>query len=343
MVLLLRAENNNAIQDGVAKNIYRDVLADLIPAFKFEVHLPLPKRTTQFQRRGGRERPEQSKPSLMDGDEIATLINNCRSLGLAEETEALMSHVIESSKIVEASAFGTLIMPTLTRLIELSQLSGVSLKEPFLRFFVQQLLDTYIQRYVGKEPAKPQDWARARRGCGCRDCQDLDDFLIDPKKQVGRFAVAKKRRAHLHNKLESFGFTHETEYQGSPQTLVVTKNSFGWQSSHKVWRQRCSEAQQTLQRFGTSNLQELLGERYNEVVNLEAVKLDATGGKGRKPVATTSSAPLSVWPAAAVEILQRTSLGAASQSKSQSNTSGAAASKRAAPRSHIEIVDLTAE
>ena len=344
LVLLHKAEQSNVIKDGVAKNIYRDVLTDLAPNFKLEVHLPSPKRSTQFYRRGGRNEPEKSKPSLMDGDEIATLIDNCRSLGLAEEMEALMSHVIASSRTIEASAFGSLVIPTLTRLIELSLLSGTPLKEPPLQFFVQKILDTYIQRYIGNEPAKPRDWARARRGCGCRDCQLLDNFLINPKEQVGRFAVAKARRAHLHNKLEASGFTHETERRGSPQTLVVTKNLSKWQSSHQIWRQRCSIAQQTFQKFGTANLEELLGERYHEIINLDAVKLAPAGDESSKPVATMSSPPLSAWhPAMVGKLLQRTPLGTAHQQNSRSNVAGPAVETKAAPRSHIQIVDLTAE
>jgi hypothetical protein len=75
-------------------------------------------------------------------------------------------------------------------------------------------------------PREPTDWAQpVKLDCRCADCRQLQSFAEDPAEKVYRFRIRKDRRQHLHRTIEShqMDMTHETERQGSPQTLVCTK------------------------------------------------------------------------------------------------------------------------
>lgn len=65
--------------------------------------------------------------------------------------------------------------------------------------FVTNVLLNYLKICVGKEPKGPVDWRLTPRGCGCGDCASVDAFLASRTETVGRFAVNKARRRHLHN------------------------------------------------------------------------------------------------------------------------------------------------
>jgi hypothetical protein len=94
----------------------------------------------------------------------------------------------------------------------------------------QQILEHCIAelgRLTEKPVQEPKDWAQAiTLRCQCADCQELRQFLRDPKEKVHRFRVAEARRRHLHQQIDSHGcdMTHVTERTGSPYTLVCTKN-----------------------------------------------------------------------------------------------------------------------
>jgi hypothetical protein len=59
----------------------------------------------------------------------------------------------------------------------------------------------------------------------------LQSFAEDPAQKVYRFRIRKDRRQHLHRTIESYqmDMTHQTERQGSPQTLVCTKTRRSYQ------------------------------------------------------------------------------------------------------------------
>ena len=288
LVLLHDAEREGSVQNGISKNIYRDVLADMLPTFKLEFHMPPAKRSREYSFRppGYVNRPLPPQLSLMDGGSIAALIDSCRSMGLTEERDALMSHLMTSSRTADVSAFHSVLVPTLTKLITMSQEASSSLQEPALRLLFRGVLKNYIQRYVGVEPSKPRDWAVRPRGCGCGDCGDLDAFLVSPKEMVGRFRLGKGRRQHLHGRLNSArGITHETERHGNPQTLVVSKTLNGWQHSHSEWAERNANAKKSFEAMGTANLREILGDELEEILNSNAPK-SASARDDETPVST---------------------------------------------------------
>jgi predicted 2-oxoglutarate/Fe(II)-dependent dioxygenase YbiX len=102
-------------------------------------------------------------------------------------------------------------------------------REPVDVAAYEQLRDHCIRELetlTAKPIEFPRDWAQnVTFTCTCADCRNLLAFLRDPVKQVHRMPLAKQRRQHLHQQIDSHGcdLTHITERSGSPFTLVCTK------------------------------------------------------------------------------------------------------------------------
>ncbi len=83
------------------------------------------------------------------------------------------------------------------------------------------------------QPVKfPSDWSReANLRCNCADCQELAEFLRDPRECVYRFSAAAYRRGHLSHQIlmGHLDVDEQTERRGSPHTLVLTKNRASYQ------------------------------------------------------------------------------------------------------------------
>lgn len=95
----------------------------------------------------------------------------------------------------------------------------------------------YLLRRSGSPPESPKDWRQdVKLSCACADCRELQAFTLDPAEQSHRFRVKKERRQHLHQQIEkhNLDMTHVTDRQGSPQTLVCTKDRRGY-------KRRCDE------------------------------------------------------------------------------------------------------
>jgi hypothetical protein len=90
----------------------------------------------------------------------------------------------------------------------------------------------FLLHRSGRPPESPKDWRQdAKLSCSCADCRELRAFTLDPVEQSHRFRVRKDRRQHVHQQIEkhSLDMTHVTDRQGSPQTLVCTKDRRSYQ------------------------------------------------------------------------------------------------------------------
>ncbi|KAJ3458590.1 hypothetical protein MRS44_012699 [Fusarium solani] len=150
-------------------------------------------------------------------------------------------------------------------------------------------LKAYLDKYVGREPVCNRSLIRPRVHCSCGDCERLNEFLVDRSREVGRFAVNKQRRAHLHQGLDSahVDCTHTTERRGSPQTLVVTKTFKQIAQRLQSWTTRRTEATKELVRFDQDRLKKLLGDAYTAITNMDRI---LAVGSARQPLAKTAQA-----------------------------------------------------
>jgi hypothetical protein len=79
---------------------------------------------------------------------------------------------------------------------------------------------------LGSPARCPDDWSIAPPiGCTCELCRELASFLRDKQRTQHPWRLAKERRSHVHHVIDSNGLpvTHVTIRQGSPHTLVLTK------------------------------------------------------------------------------------------------------------------------
>jgi hypothetical protein len=77
--------------------------------------------------------------------------------------------------------------------------------------------------------ARPQreddDWSIAWTGCRCELCDTLAAFLGSRSRRTFEWPLAKDGRRHVHAQIDSAGLPvrHQTQRQGRPYTLVLTK------------------------------------------------------------------------------------------------------------------------
>jgi hypothetical protein len=94
-----------------------------------------------------------------------------------------------------------------------------------------------LEKRTAQAPQKPTDYRRAAKlSCNCSDCRALSVFLANPDQKQGRFPLAKKRRQHLHQIIDTnhCDLTHVTERRGSPFTLVCTKTTASYEAACKI-------------------------------------------------------------------------------------------------------------
>ena len=178
---------------------------------------------------------------------------------ISSRATELITVLVTQANTGDVAAFRTVLLPMLRELQPTAldhQRSGQELR---FQELYHPLLHSFIRRYVQTAPTPTNDWTRPMVGCRCSDCAALDRFLSSRSERVGRFAVAKKRRQHLHNQLGGSDCSHETERRGSPQTLVVTKRD-RQADARRAWEARCKHAREELSSFQDSTgLAELLG------------------------------------------------------------------------------------
>ena len=99
-------------------------------------------------------------------------------------------------------------------------------------------LRKHLESLTPVMPREPADFRReANHSCPCRDCAELARFLKDPQEKVYRFSAAQERRRHLENVIRNdrCDLDLTTVRQGSPHTLVCTKNTASFQRKLKKY------------------------------------------------------------------------------------------------------------
>lgn len=265
---------NADIPEATAKAIFHEVVADIADSFSLEFLGKsldeVVKRSVSLYSRYQASAPAEPTIDTENSINIANLLCICQSLGLKGELTQIATKLSRESLIVNVKLFHTVYIPFLKTLKSFVLEKQIDVaNSPFRRLF-QLILATYLHRYVEAEPQQPKDWARARVGCSCGDCQILNNFLSNPGQKVGRIAVALKRRGHLHTQIEATHptFTHVTERVGSPQTLVVTKTSVVYQTQHKNWQARREVAKKHIQALGHEDMKVFLGGLHQRIISL---------------------------------------------------------------------------
>ncbi|KAK2047855.1 2OG-Fe(II) oxygenase superfamily protein [Colletotrichum somersetense] len=168
---------------------------------------------------------------------------------------------------MQPSDFEPLWIPFLHKLMAVLEKTQTPLTTPRYQQIFGVVLESYRDNYIGQKPGIQASKLYngmpilARSHCLCLDCQKLNIFLEKPGEYVCRFRVSKKARYHLHQEIERNGIqcSHQTERNGSTETLVVTKLR---ELEERRYAERQKRAAERFQEFDQMKLGLLLGEDY---------------------------------------------------------------------------------
>jgi hypothetical protein len=93
-----------------------------------------------------------------------------------------------------------------------------------------------LEKATARHPAPPTDWARpADVACKCSYCAQLNAFLADPAKEVGRIPAREDMRQHLIGMIRRHrcDVEHALERKGSPYSLLLTKTNGSFERAVK--------------------------------------------------------------------------------------------------------------
>ncbi|OJJ95018.1 hypothetical protein ASPACDRAFT_1860402 [Aspergillus aculeatus ATCC 16872] len=189
------------------------------------------------------------------------------------------------------------------RLVELDQKTGPLTPEETVTFveslnpahpsvagFSQTLaaiLRAYISNYVGLKPSPAtSNLVHPTVQSCCGDCYDINRFLRDPASRVWVQPMNKRRRAHIHQKLDQarVDCTNETDHsRATNPRLVVIKTFAQVRDSQLAWQQRKLEASKQIQNFDPVRLAILLSDYYEDIVRMRALDVPS-----EQPVASRS-------------------------------------------------------
>jgi hypothetical protein len=97
-----------------------------------------------------------------------------------------------------------------------------------------------LEVLTAEAPQAPADFRRtAALTCKCQYCNELKQFLEDPRESVHRFRLRQDLRSHLENSIrqDQCDVDCQTDRHGSPHTLVCTKNTASYQAKLRTYQQ----------------------------------------------------------------------------------------------------------
>ncbi|KAF4985664.1 hypothetical protein FGRMN_11132 [Fusarium graminum] len=147
------------------------------------------------------------------------------------------------------------------------QRSDIRLNSSIHREFFSAIVNSTIDGYVGPKPADTINYAMTGVYCGCGDCDVLDSFLENPLLKSQGFPLSKKRRQHIHQKLDRAGVrcTHQTVRTTYPETLVVTKAIRHEEVGINRWVVRKNSVLELLNQIQADHLRAMLGASFEKV------------------------------------------------------------------------------
>ncbi|KAL9064880.1 MAG: hypothetical protein Q9161_008583 [Pseudevernia consocians] len=259
-----------------------DVFLELFIAF-------LPIFSVECQSMVKRERSESNKPPgtvqcLLDPIDVAILLVQLDMRDLEDEVLKMTSKLEAEAGRVDVVAYESFFLPLLEALTEMVVWTSARV----IRFgkFFRTTLSRYAGRFVQIEP-QAGNWTMDPRGCGCSDCQKLDQFLTNDTQQSVDFPVSRGRRQHLMQMLEFTTINYDNTRRGV-ETLVVTKPSTVTPSlaKHEQWQKRFSKAEEQIKKMDQAVLKQLLGDDYEYLTELR----DTRRGHKRLPGARVALA-----------------------------------------------------
>ncbi|HEY3999236.1 MAG TPA: hypothetical protein VGO93_10245, partial [Candidatus Xenobia bacterium] len=87
----------------------------------------------------------------------------------------------------------------------------------------------------------PKDWTmEVGVSCRCRDCQELQRFLVDPQQQIWSYRANEDGRYHVARHVDGTDVKCHTEKGRSPYTLVCTKTRASFEKRQQQYDADCN-------------------------------------------------------------------------------------------------------
>ncbi|EME89412.1 uncharacterized protein MYCFIDRAFT_213654 [Pseudocercospora fijiensis CIRAD86] len=284
--LIMDGEDAFEVNDVLAG--VRRCIGPMIEGFFLEVSEERPsKRHKTVPEAGSATVSTQSKT----GDELNEVLDFLVTKDVKVEAESLFAALELQVRACKTDVLRKILVPFLEASQLLANAHSKTDYGPMFRSLYRNTLEAYVERFVKDQPPAYENLARSRVNCSCQDCWKLNLCLISTTQQECRLRVSSDRRHHLHDVLDRSGFdgTHETDRRSD--TLVVRKRSKGKQA-FDAWFARCQEAGEVLKQFDAATLKDMLGRRYERIVEMRMLISDESNVPEVMKVAAGSSGAL---------------------------------------------------
>lgn len=271
---------------GSAKFALAEILSAAIPAlcaqdgrhWSYYHRLPLPAST---------KAPDQDQ-NLLQADRIARLVGCCLTVGLRTEKHALLRHIWLSASVADAPTLQHVFLPYLKNLLLVMRELRIPLTTQSYQWQFQQVISLFIIRFISQEPTPlspdltcpPLGCASPARPYGCSTCLELDAFLVDPHRKTADVTGGIDAPEHVAEQIQGTDYLQMTVTSHSAEemksTIRITKNVTKPEepdARHDLWVGRVIRANDAIQAIcGDEDWKLLLGDKYDECMNLKAVR-----------------------------------------------------------------------
>ena len=224
------------------------------------------------------------KHSSLDADDLIAFHRTCVELDTGTQLATFLEKLQLESTNVGIAYFHAVVFPYLSVVPSLH----IDLRAEQYHNLFTKILTDYVTRFVQMEPAKPRGWKKAKRGCWCEDCKQLDDFLVSPTRRVAEFTLSDGRRRHIEDRMrcsqtgsglseraQAAEFSITTSRTMAPYILKITKRDDRYDDAYRAWAKRAEQARERILNIAPEpELRILLGGNYDDIVHMDAIKQD---------------------------------------------------------------------
>jgi hypothetical protein len=277
-----------------AKEIFKDFVVDAVDGFDFEslqldCHSPFVSGQAgngdALRYVGPDECRENDSEAEMLAERTASFLCHCKTFGCDSELSWLVQKLNNKSLEAQPGVYRCFLLPLLREVMTKLKNRSIAVHEAPFQSFFQQILSSYVVRFVKAEPQTFKDWARPNVACVCRDCRTLNNFLSSPTAESRRFARKKERRRHLGWALPSSGF----EFEEDKRPLIITKLQLDYvcwnhpNDDHKKWLKRVDKARKILAEFPSELLKDLLLDLHEPITSASVNEIASKNDRIKSP------------------------------------------------------------
>ncbi len=214
---------------------------------------------------------------LYDTYQNGRLIQKVYNQALAHSKDTasrLLQELSDQASEAEKDTVPRILLPLMKELLLSVNTGSLEVQSCF-----QLLVKAYIIKSAGKEPLKPESWARPAevelcRQDGCDKCAKLNAFLKNPEANEITVTLSTEDQKHLRRR-----FKFLTTVSGKGGEVRFTKTMKWWEEHHCDWERETEKAKQNLQKLPQNKLKQALGKQYNELMSLDLVWPDGDTAK----------------------------------------------------------------